>query len=192
MDTLFITLITIGIIGLWFNGSAKSDTPVTDAIHTNHVVHTHADEAFLGYTSLAADTTEKGKFPYQKTEAEWKQILTDKEFRILREAGTELPWANEYYDNKKPGIYVCAGCGQQLYSSEHKYKSGTGWPSFWKPISPEAVAEQEDNSWFMSRIEIVCSNCGGHIGHVFDDGPQPTGLRYCMNSAAMNFIPDDE
>lgn len=131
-------------------------------------------------------------FPYQKTEAEWKEILTPAQFRILRKKGTEFPYVNEYFDSKEDGIYVCAGCGQALYDSDHKYKSGTGWPSFWKPIDDSLVVELEDRSLFMVRTEIVCSNCGGHLGHVFDDGPRPSGLRYCMNSAAMKLVDRDK
>lgn len=159
-------------------GSSVSDNPEISPLPHSANIHAVA----------ARDTTPGGDYPFQKTEAEWKEILSSKQYRILREGGTELPYVNEYNKNDREGIYVCAGCGQKLYSSEHKYESGSGWPSFWKPLADSLVGEKEDNSWFMTRVEIVCSNCGGHLGHVFDDGPQPTGLRYCMNSAAMDFI----
>ncbi|WP_428236801.1 peptide-methionine (R)-S-oxide reductase MsrB [Gracilimonas sp.] len=166
------------------------------SVHTEEppaTIHQHEiGQAGIEMVATRQDTMPEEDYPFKKTEAEWKEILTSKEYRILRERGTELPYVNEYDDNKREGIYVCGGCGQKLYSSEHKYDSGTGWPSFWKPVADSLVGEREDNSFFMTRIEIVCSNCGGHLGHVFDDGPQPTGLRYCMNSAAMDFIPKDE
>lgn len=126
-------------------------------------------------------------FPVQKTDAEWRKILTPQQYHILRQKGTERPFANEFADNHEHGIYKCAACGNELFSSEAKFESGTGWPSFYQPIAPEAVRVREDRTFFMTREEVMCARCGGHLGHVFDDGPQPTGLRYCMNSGAMTF-----
>ena len=123
------------------------------------------------------------------TEKEWKQRLTPEQFEVLRKGGTEPAFHNEYVDNKADGIYGCAGCSLPIYSSEAKYHSGTGWPSFLEPISPENVSYRNDHRLFSTRIEVLCSRCGGHLGHVFDDGPPPTGKRYCMNSAALKFVP---
>ena len=122
-----------------------------------------------------------------KSDAEWKKILTPEQYHVLREKGTEAPFTNKYADWHEKGIYRCAGCGNELFSSETKFESGTGWPSFWAPIAPGRVAEQKDESFGMVRGEIVCARCGGHLGHVFDDGPEPTHLRYCMNSVALDF-----
>jgi peptide-methionine (R)-S-oxide reductase len=123
----------------------------------------------------------------KRTEEEWKKELTPEEYKILREKGTEAPFTGKYYNHKEEGTYTCAGCGTPLFGSESKYESGTGWPSFYKPIGEDKVESREDRSYGMNRTEVLCSKCGGHLGHVFDDGPRPTGKRYCINSGALKF-----
>ena len=126
----------------------------------------------------------------KKSEQEWKSMLTSEQFRVARKKGTERAFTGEYWDNKESGTYKCICCGTPLFSSETKFDSGTGWPSFWEPIASENVAEETDRTLFMVRTEVLCSVCDAHLGHVFKDGPKPTGQRYCINSVSLSFDAD--
>lgn len=141
---------------------------------------------------MAYERSDEAADELPRTDEEWRARLTPEQFAVTRRGGTEPAFGGEYWDTKEPGIYHCVGCGTPLFSSEAKYDSGTGWPSFFDPMDSDAVETRPDNSHFMRRTEVICARCGSHLGHVFDDGPRPTGLRYCINSCSLELDPGSE
>ena len=171
----------LALTGCWDQPKADRATPPPAAGST----------AATGSSATAATgSSALASAPFVKTEAEWRAMLTDEQYRVTREKDTERPFTGVYWDCHKKGTYLCVCCGERLFTSDAKFESGTGWPSFWKADSKEAVATDNDDSFGMVRSEITCRRCGAHLGHVFDDGPAPTGLRYCVNSASLKLVED--
>jgi len=189
MKNLVIAGIAIGaVIGLMTAAQIVSRPPDSTS-EKGSAKETEMADSTKGKSNDPGNRSNQGKPEAAKTDAEWQHCLSPEAYHVLREKGTEIPFTGKYYKSEETGVFHCAACGNPLFTSDTKYDSGTGWPSFWQPVSPEALKTQTDTSLGRKRTEVLCGKCGGHLGHVFEDGPRPTGLRYCINSVSLDLKP---